>query len=415
MYLTDDEKRMMQGEFGEPVRWATEFMVKQGEFFEAPSLVDIGYASVCDDPAQLGKWWPKTVTSLASQGLRFRVPTGTNVAGADFDRWRELGVEEEAVREGVAFARTIAQMGAVATHSQDTYLLGFIPRLGEHVAYTESQTVTFVNSYFGARSNLEGYPGAFIAAIIGKAPRYGFHLEENRYGNVVINVSASLGELSDYDALGYWAGNELKEYGLVPIFTNLPKSLPIDALRRLSCAMPTTGSTCIFHAVGITPEAATLEQAQGGRKPLREMQVTDRDIRSIYDMYPGQGRVDMLWLGNPPLSIWEMMGLAREFNGRKARADVEVMVFTSEPVKAMADRMGLSRALEEAGCDVYCSICPTVIAGKQFPARLEGKTILTDDVKNCHYGVSLYPGKIKAQLVFRPRSDCVQAAIKGRL
>src|SRR5213594_3290758 len=46
----------------------------------------------------------------------------------------------------------------------------------------EIGTVIYANSVFGARSNFESGPAALAAALTGRTPEYGFHLDDNRKG-----------------------------------------------------------------------------------------------------------------------------------------------------------------------------------------------------------------------------------------
>ena len=48
--------------------------------------------------------------------------------------------------------------------------------------------LSFANSAIGARTNQEGGPGALAAAIIGRTPEYGLHLDGNRTPGIVVEV-----------------------------------------------------------------------------------------------------------------------------------------------------------------------------------------------------------------------------------
>jgi len=62
------------------------------------------------------------------------------------------------------------------------------------------QLFLYANSVIGARTNREGGPSALSAALIGKTPNYGFHLDENRRPVILIEVEPELYD-SDYGAL----------------------------------------------------------------------------------------------------------------------------------------------------------------------------------------------------------------------
>jgi predicted aconitase len=81
-----------------------------------------------------------------------------------------------------------SRMGAVTTCTCTPYLAGNLPRFGEHLAWAESSAVCFANSVMGARSNREGGPSALAAALTGRTPAYGMHLDERRSPNVTVEV-----------------------------------------------------------------------------------------------------------------------------------------------------------------------------------------------------------------------------------
>jgi len=49
------------------------------------------------------------------------------------------------------------------------------------LAMGDTGVVIYSNSVFGARSNFEGGPSALAAALTGRTPRYGYHLDPKVY------------------------------------------------------------------------------------------------------------------------------------------------------------------------------------------------------------------------------------------
>lgn len=98
------------------------------------------------------------------------------------------------------------KMSAILSLSCMPHLVGAIPKVGDHVAYADSAPVIFANSYFGARSNRKSDIIALAAAISRRIPYFGYHLDEYRPGQVLVNVKARLKDDSDYDAMGYHVG-----------------------------------------------------------------------------------------------------------------------------------------------------------------------------------------------------------------
>ena len=73
---------------------------------------------------------------------------------------------------------------------------------GEHLAMGDTGVVIYANSVFGARSNFEGGPSALAAALTGRTPRYGYHLDEHRRATWYFRVAAEPADLSEWGALG---------------------------------------------------------------------------------------------------------------------------------------------------------------------------------------------------------------------
>ena len=56
----------------------------------------------------------------------------------------------------------------------------------------------------------------------------------------------------------------------MPVIVGLPADTDEDRLKALGAAAASSGAVSMFHAVGITPEAPTLDDALGGTAVARE-------------------------------------------------------------------------------------------------------------------------------------------------
>ena len=107
---------------------------------------------------------------LASEGAQVKVPSTLNPAGVDLDNWEKLGFPEEFAKKQQLIVEAYREMGISTTCTCTPYLVGNVPTLGSHVAWSESSAVCYANSVLGARTNREGGPGALSAAICGITP-----------------------------------------------------------------------------------------------------------------------------------------------------------------------------------------------------------------------------------------------------
>jgi predicted aconitase len=142
------------------------------------------------------------------------------------------------------------KMGIITSCTCTPYLIGNLPRYGEHVAWSESSAVTFANSVLGARTNREGGPSALAAAFVGKTPCYGLHLDENRMPDIHVHVTAELKKLSDWGALGYCIGK--KAENKISYITGI-KDADMDELKSFCASVVTYGAKPLFYMQDITP------------------------------------------------------------------------------------------------------------------------------------------------------------------
>src|SRR3954453_10982470 len=149
------------------------------------------------------------------------------------------------------------------------YQLRDRPSLGEQIVWAESNAIVFANSVLGARTNRYGDFVDICAAVVGRAPDAGLHRDEARAARIVFDVTP-LGEGALQSELlpallGPVIGSRCGD--AVPAIVGLPTGIGEDELKALGAAAASSGSVALFHAVGLTPEAPTLEAALQGRAP----------------------------------------------------------------------------------------------------------------------------------------------------
>lgn len=412
--LAPDEERMLSGKEGEVTRWAMEMLIKEAQFWGAEDLVDLYSAHVGPSVLYVDEWSFNWLEDLINRGGKFRCLTTTNCVGVDYDNWKELGFDEEAVKMQAGFSRLLARMGAVLTECLAPYFMGNVPRIGEHVAWGESNAVVMANSYFGGRANLLASLGAVANAITGKAPRYGFGLDDYRRGNVLVELKTELKHETDWDALGFFVNKSLRRYDRVPVFLNLPRAQSnMVNWKRLTSTLPSggpSGSLGMCHAVGITPEARTLEEACHGQMPEDKLHVETKDLRVCYDYFGYEGDINIVWIGdaNTPQ---EMAEIARLFAGKKVKPGVTCWVFTNAAWVPVCNHMGITETLKEAGCKICAGPIPGSFGGKNFRHSLSGAKVVCDRPKVAYWGKS----REDITTTVRPVAQCVQAAISGKV
>ncbi|XAH22011.1 aconitase X catalytic domain-containing protein [Xylophilus sp. GW821-FHT01B05] len=401
MILTDEEKSMLDGKHGWPKQKSMEILVGLGECFDAERLIPIrsthlpGGALIATG-SQSGRM--QFISEFADRGGTFATFADMNTTSVDTELWEYLGIPEEFVRQSNAYLAKFSQMGAQLCNTCTPYLIGHLPSFGEHVAWGESSAIIFVNSVIGARTNREGAPSAYAAAITGRTPAYGLHLDAERHGELKIVVDAKLGGPVDFGTLGYFAG---KLAGMrTPVFTGLAGPVSWDEHKLLGAATANSGGSAMYHIVGITPEAPTEAAAFGPRAGggIETHVFGERELRETEQLLDKSQtpEVDIVVVGCPNASIAEITEVAQLLEGKRVHENTQLWLFTSRPMKAYAEKMGYLKTIESAGGKIVCEACTATMpagllkkGGFKSPATNSAKMLYylagRQDL-NSHYG-----------------------------
>jgi predicted aconitase len=396
MYLTEKEQRMLDGEEGYAVRKSMEILVALGDIYGADLLIKVGSVQVAGvSYHNLGDAGLEFLNELAKDG-RVKVLTTLNPAGMDLENWRQLGISEEFAQKQNMVIDAFTKMGILISCTCTPYLIGNLPRYGEHIAWSESSAVTFANSVVGAKTNREGGPSALAAAFVGKTPCYGLHLDENRAPNIHIEVNASLKKFSDWGALGYSVGK--KAENKIPYITGI-KDAELDELKSFCASVVTYGAKPLFYMQGITPGA------ERHQLPKEKVTVENRDIKEAYEKINDEVvDIDFVCIGCPHCSIKEIADIAELLKGKRVSPNTEFWVATSRFTKQLADKRGYTEVIERAGGKFACDTCMAVA-----PLKGRFKSVATTSAKGCYYSrhnnMKTKMGSIK---------ECIEAAVSGK-
>jgi predicted aconitase len=411
--LTAEERAMLAGAEGEAVRRALAYQIEVGRFFGAERFVPITNAHMMGDIEVLGDAGLAFLRDAQGLGARARIPVTTNARCVDFAWADRLGQDPgECAKEREVIA-TLQAMDVVTADTCINYQTLYQPHLGERVAWGDTGTVIYANSVFGARSNFESGPAALAAAITGRTPEYGFQLDQHRKGRFVVDLSgATLADLADWGALGKIVGERHQNYYAVPVFAGFRRAPLADELKQLGCALASYGSMGMFHMVGVTPEAPSLEAALGAEASPERFAVSDTDIDTVYRAFPlGEGDCSLVVFSGPQLSLFEVKTLAGLFDGRRLHPGTQVFVTTSNGVRSAAERLGYLKPLEEAGVAVLEGVCFYIL---QNLSRMRERNGWRNMISNSAKIVNII-GAHRFRTILRRTADCVEIACTGRL
>jgi predicted aconitase len=397
--LNAEEQAMLAGEAGPGVLKAMEILVALGQIYGAADLVPVDSVQVSGvSYKNLGDAGLQFLEEWSTLGARARVPAALNPAGMDLRAWRELGFSAGFARKQEAVITAYAALGVAPTCTCTPYLVGYMPRLGQHVAWAESSAVSYANAILGARTNREGGPSALAAAIAGRTARYGLHLDENRRPTAMVDVRCPIRSETDLGSLGYLVGRQV-ENG-VPMFRFGDEDLRAFEWKTLGAAMAASGAVALYHVEGVTPEADVGDAVAPGVQTL----IVD-DLAPGYAALDGSPeKVDLVSLGCPHASLAELEVIASYLAGRRVKA--ALWITTAWETREAAMEAGWVEQIEAAGGRVVADTCMVVAP----VADLGFRTLATNSAKMAFYT----PSHSGLAVRFGPMARCLEAAIRGR-
>ncbi len=405
--LTESDRSFLRGERGEAAALAMRIVVEMAGVSGAGRLIGVASAHV-DGCLYHGIAGLEFAERLVAGDARVAVPTTLNVGALDLlhpDRYRgDPGMAANARRQMDAYVA----MGCRPTWTCAPYQLPERPAFGQHVAWAESNAIVFCNSVLGARTDRYGDFIDICAALTGRVPFAGLHRDEARRAGLVVTLEGISERLlaSDalYPVLGHVLGREARSE--VAAIVGLPADTSEDRMKALGAAAASSGSVAMVHAVGITPEAPTLEAATGGEE-VRELRVTTARLRASRDELSTDApeRLGAVSVGTPHASLAELERLA----GLLGTDEVAVPLYVNvgREVLAEADGRGLVPRLESLGVRVVSDTCTYI---SPVMDEVNG-SVMTDSAKWAWYA----PANLGVGVVIGGLEECVRSAVAGRV
>jgi len=195
----------------------------------------------------------------------------------------------------------------------------------------------------------------------------------------------------------------------VPVIVGLPAGMSEDQLKAIGAGAASSGSVAMFHAVGNTPEAPTLEDALGGRQPLRTVMVGPAELRAARDELTTSDtdRIGAVCVGTPHDSGAEFRRLVELLDDRHVAPAMQFFASTGREVLTEIELRGWADRLRSCGITIVTDTCTYITP---ILAEVDGAA-MTDSAKWAYYA----PGNIGVDVVFGSIEDCVATAVAGRL
>jgi predicted aconitase len=414
MRLSDEEEAMLAGEVGAARQWAIKHQIAVGSFFDAPDFVRVGQAHVMADTESLGEMgvaWLEGLAALPKDQRQVRIPTITDPRGIDLASYKRLKQTDAMADIEARAIAAFEALGVLMTNTCINYQTILPPVRGEHAAFGDTGVVIYANSVMGARSNFEGGPSALSAGLTGRTPRYGYHLDAHRVGTRHFVLHDQPRDLADWGALGGIVGRATNSYWHVPVISGVTSAPNSDELKHFGAALASFGSVALFHLVGVTPEAPALAAAFHGCAIPKATAISADDFAAFYAGFAAPGeKVDVVVFAAPQLSLLELQHLAGLIAGRRIHPATSLIVATSPEIKFAADRMGLTRRIEDAGGIVAAGVCFYQMYAREMAEANGWQRLLTNSVKlvNIIAGYGYQPTLASMEC-------CIDSAVAGRI
>lgn len=412
MQLTAEEESMLRGDHGDVIKKAIAFQIEVGNFFGAERFVPVANAHVMADIELIGDGGLDYMRRLNNENAQCIIDTTTNARCMDFAHAEALNQDASEIKKEKEIVGILEDMRMIRVDTCINYQTHYQPTFGEHVAWGDTGTVIAANSIFGARSNFESGNASLSAALTGRTPAYGFHLDEHRRGTVAVSLTSQMDDVADWGAVGRLVGHPNQDYFAVPVFQDVKKRPSPDDLKHLGCALASYGSMGMYHMVGVTPEARTAEAAFAGNTPSSTMTITREDLDKVYASYEYiESANNVVVFSGPQLSIFEIRRLAELFKGRKVADGMRTFVTTNNSVLANARALGFAKTLEDAGVVILEGICFYLLQGL---SRIRKENSWGNLISNSGKIVNTITAH-RFNTILRKTSDCVDIACTGEL
>ena len=420
MKLKKDELEMLDGKNGLAVQRAMEFVVKYGEVLGAEELIDT--QNICGTMSNTTPFLNTLMNDFENfehlmselnyncndvrEIPRVRAFSCQLQHGLDPECWEKQCQTREKFEINAKDEELSRKMNLNLICTCTPYFVGNLPVFGEICVWMESSAVAYINTAIGARTNCEGRESSNCSMLTGKTPYWGLLKPENRYGHYHVDVEYPIESVRDWGLLGYFGGKIAGEK--IPVFNGIQKKPYMECFKHAGAAGASSGGTEMMHVVGHTPEARTLEEAFGPKKPIEKMILGRKEMLDCYERLNSakDSKVDFVMLGCPHYSMRQIWEVAMMLEGKKINPNLELWIFVPRALREVANRQGYTKMIQDSGAVIMSDTCPAM--GRVKPANV--KVIATDSAKQAHY----MPGIFGAGSCFGSTQDCVNAAISGK-
>ncbi len=376
MYLTKEEEKIINGEYGEALALALKVIVKVGEHLGAEKLVKVRHVHISG----------VSYSNIGDPGLRFlsrmvkRLSSNTSIVKNIYvtsnptciDLSQETRIFDRKLVEGQLLINSVLErMGVKPTYTCIPYVIRR-PNIHEHLCWGESNAVIMANSYYGAYTNREGGPLTVMAALTGRTYYAGLHLIENRIARTLVSVNLPKVDDEYASLIGLYIGYNVNNIPLIKrSFT-----MSFENIKLMLASSAASGNHGLIVLESITPRNTYIVDIKDkisidkeSLEYFREKISSETEIRES----------TLAYIGCPHLSLTELIKLAKLVKKyRKVRKNVVFLI--TVPGLYMSLFNDIIELLKSKGITIAYGTCP-VVSKLTFKPDI----VLTNSGKACFY------------------------------
>jgi predicted aconitase len=400
--LTQEQKLIFEAKDGHT--FALEFVCTYAKAVGATRLIPIDSAHI-DGCLYHGQVSLDFVKHFIALGAKVSVPTTLNVGSVDLIHSNLVRGEALNVN-GRQLMQAHVALGCAPSFTCAPYQLAESrPAFGSHIAWGESNAICFANSVCGARTERYGDFIDLACALAGFAPEYGLHKTENRRAKWLLNIAPNTLDTAMVSvAAGHYIGR--MGQGKIAAINGLSRSSSEDDLKGLGAAAASTGAVGLFHAIGITPEAPTLDAAFQGYQPEHTIDLGEAGLRAelaLLSTVKQGARLSAVSLGTPHFSMTEFANLMPLLKGTKAK--IPFTINTNRAALESLSEREWDKTLHSFGITLVVDTCVYVTS---ILDDLTG-AVMTNSGKMAYYA----PANLGCEIAFGSLEECVASAQTG--
>ena len=306
MKIPSELTSMLLGELGETKQKAARLVVDLASVSGAKEFIKCNNSHVSGVSVLTGGHGLRTFLSDLSSDPDGQVviPTTLNSAGCDHEKMEEMDIQyPDFLKQHFEFILEYLKLGIKATLSCTPYDRGIEDEgIG---SWAESNAVCFSNSYTSLITNRESGLSALATALTGWAPRWGLHLPENRFPNLIVNVECKMDDPTDWSILGDWIGAQRSPdwkmpWGPMPLINGLPDNPTFEMLKSLTASAANYGCPMLW----IENDGLDINKIQS------ELFFNEKELHNRYEELSPKGEVDLVVIGCPQASVGEVRATA---------------------------------------------------------------------------------------------------------